>query len=238
MISRIFNCFIKDIDNRSKFLLETIQHPLYNLNDLAEITARQCPLTSCIGFVDGTVRPMCRPSRFQEMVFNGHKRKHALKYQSIMLVNGMMILHGPFEGRRHDSFLMQESEIVGQLAQLPRRPDGSQYVIYGDPAYALQAQVVCPYPQHINYTPDKQLFNESMSTVRQSVEYGFGKTVQYFSFLDFAKGQKLLLSPIGRYYRVGVLLSNIHTCLYGSAVTSLLRSQPPHIREYLSLVRD
>ena len=227
-----------DIDQRAKTTLETIGHPSYDLDAMSQAIARQCPLTGCIGFIDGTVRPMCRPMRHQELVYNGHKRKHALKYQSIMMANGMMVLHGPFEGRRHDSFLLGESGAKEQLAQLPLRADGSVYVIYGDPAYALQAQIISPFPTHNNYTDERRQFNEGMSTVRQSVEYGFGKTIQYFSYLDFAKGQKLYLSPIRRYYRVGVLFTNIHTCLYGSAVTSLLRVKAPEVRDYLVLIDE
>ena len=103
---------------------------------------------------------------------------------------------------------------------------------YGDPAYALHAQIISTFRTDNNYSDERWQFNKGMSTVRQSVEYGFGKTIQYFSYLDFTKGQKLYLSPIGRYYRVGVLFTNIHTCLYGSAVTSLLRVKAPEVRDY------
>ena len=41
------------------------------------------PLANCFGFVDGTVRPICQPGNNQRIVYNGHKRVHALKFQSI-----------------------------------------------------------------------------------------------------------------------------------------------------------
>ena len=34
-------------------------------------------------FVDGTVRPIARPGEQQRAVYNGHKRVHALKFQSV-----------------------------------------------------------------------------------------------------------------------------------------------------------
>lgn len=36
-------------------------------------------LDNCFGFIDGTVRPICRPENDQRLVYNGHKRVHALK---------------------------------------------------------------------------------------------------------------------------------------------------------------
>lgn len=53
-------------------------------------------LNNCFGFVDGTVRPICRPGENQRMVYNGHKRVHALKFQSVALPNGLIgNLYGP-----------------------------------------------------------------------------------------------------------------------------------------------
>ena len=42
-------------------------------------------LSNCFRFVDGTVRPICRPDEKQRIVFNGHKRIHAIKFQSVAL---------------------------------------------------------------------------------------------------------------------------------------------------------
>lgn len=37
-------------------------------------------LSNCWGFVDGTVRPIARPGEHQRVMYNGHKRVHALKF--------------------------------------------------------------------------------------------------------------------------------------------------------------
>ena len=47
-------------------------------------------LPNCFGFIDGTVRPICRPQENQGIVYNGHKRVHALKYQCVALPCGMI----------------------------------------------------------------------------------------------------------------------------------------------------
>ena len=53
-------------------------------------------LENCWGFIDGTVRPICRPGENQKVVYNGHKRVHALKYQSVVAANGLVAnLYGP-----------------------------------------------------------------------------------------------------------------------------------------------
>ncbi|CAB4034506.1 Hypothetical predicted protein, partial [Paramuricea clavata] len=53
-------------------------------------------LTNCWGFVDGTVRPIARPDQHQRTVYNGHKRVHAIKFQSVVPHNGLITnLYGP-----------------------------------------------------------------------------------------------------------------------------------------------
>lgn len=53
-------------------------------------------LENCFGFVDGTVRPISRPKEHQSTVYNGHKRVHALKFQSVTIPNGLIAnLYGP-----------------------------------------------------------------------------------------------------------------------------------------------
>ena len=77
-------------------------------------------------------------------------------------------------------------------------------------------------------------FNKSMSAVRIAVEWNFGKVTQLFAFLDFKKNLKILLQPVGKYYFVGVLLANCHTCLYGSQTSSYFNVHPPSLEMYLS----
>lgn len=64
--------------------------PIDRLALLADAVHRSgAPLTNCIGFIDGTVRAIARPNSDQREWYNGHKRKHALKYQGVMLAHGM-----------------------------------------------------------------------------------------------------------------------------------------------------
>ena len=67
------------------------------------IYAKGVALNNCLGFVDGTVRPICRPNENQRQVYNGHKRVHALKFQSVAISNGLIAnLYGPVGMKIYD----------------------------------------------------------------------------------------------------------------------------------------
>ena len=60
------------------------------------ISQKGAALDNCFGFIDGSVRPISRPGEHQRLVYNGHKRVHALKFQSLVLPNGLIgNLYGP-----------------------------------------------------------------------------------------------------------------------------------------------
>ena len=60
------------------------------------ITAKGPPLNNFFGFIDGTVRPISKPGQNQHVVYNGHKRVHGVKFQSVALPNGIIgNMYGP-----------------------------------------------------------------------------------------------------------------------------------------------
>ena len=82
------------------YLLATFQQGWLQPDKLMQyaqaIHAKSLAPTNCWGFIDGTVRPICRPEQSQKIVYNGHKRVHALKYQSVVAANGLIAnLYGP-----------------------------------------------------------------------------------------------------------------------------------------------
>ena len=61
-----------------------------------EIHSAGAALDNCFGFIDGTVRAISCPGKDQRLVYNGHKRVHALNFQSVGLPNGIIAnLFGP-----------------------------------------------------------------------------------------------------------------------------------------------
>lgn len=184
MISRIIKEVTYDLYDRFHVMMRTIRHPSFDFDYLAGCVSNKCPVETCIGFIDGTIRAICRPKYAQEEVYNGHKRKHALKWQGVMMSNGIMVMDGPFSGRRHDAGILAETDVIQQLQQLPVAPGDLRYCLYGDHAYGINEVLMAPFPNH-NITEQEQAFNTAMSEVREGVEYGFGKVIQYFSWVDF-----------------------------------------------------
>ena len=140
-------------------------------------------------------------------------------------------MFGPVEGHRHDAFMLGVSVLPEKLRRL-QLPNGDPYVLYGDPAYGVTDNILAPF-RGAFLTVEEQEFNKRMSKVRVSVEWVFGIITQYFAFLDLKKNQKVLLQPIAKYYLVGTLLVNCHTCLYGSQTSSYFELQPPSLETYL-----
>ena len=193
------------------------------------------PLPNCWGFVDGTIRPICRPSENQTIVYSGHKRVHGLKFQSVVTPNGMIAnLYGPVEARRHDSAMLRMSGLLPELEQHMTMVDGTIYNLYGDPAYPLRPHLIAPF--RTGAAPlghHEAIFNKRMSKLRSCVEWTFGKIISIFSFLDYKKNLKLYLQPVAKYYIVAAILTNCHTCLYGSETTEYFNVHPPSLEEYL-----
>ena len=99
------------------------------------IHTKEAALNNAWGFIDGTVRPISRPRIHQRIVYNGHKRQHALKYQSTTTPNGMIAnLYGPIEGKPHDATMMRMSGLMPIIENYPLGPQHERPFINGDPA--------------------------------------------------------------------------------------------------------
>lgn len=120
--------------------------------------------------------------------------KYRFIFQSVVCPNGLIAnLYGPIAGHHHDAFMLHESNLMPRLEGKFRAPN--TFSLYGDPDYPLRQHLLAPY-RGAMLTPAQELFNKRMSKVRESVEWAFGKVVQYFEFLDFRKNLKVLLQPI------------------------------------------
>jgi len=139
-----------------------------NLQRFADsIHQKGAPLTNCWAFIDGTVRPIARPVWLQKVVFNGHKRVHALKFQSLVTPDGLIAhIYSPIEGRRHDCALLKLSLLCECLKA---HPEFENFVIYGDSAYPVSSQFISPF-KGAHLTADMAEFNKRMSGSRIAVE--------------------------------------------------------------------
>jgi nuclease HARBI1 len=180
------------------------------------------------------LNPICRPGKWQKECYSGHKRTHGLKYQSIVVPNGLMAnLYGPIPGRRHDSHMLNESDVLTSWHHKMSRLNPPHYCFYGDSGYPLEQNLITPYFGN-RISQSEHEFNEVMSKLRVCVEWEFGKLVNEFAFIDFPKNQKLLLQPVAKQFFVSAILKNCHTCLYGCQTSSYFNLIPPTLENYLS----
>ncbi|KAK8780176.1 hypothetical protein V5799_018485 [Amblyomma americanum] len=235
-LSSVTNTILQHLEEKFSHLLDDVNNHFWlNIDTLERfsqaIHAKGAPLRNCWGFIDDTARPICRPSQEQKIYFRGHKRVHALKYQAIMCPNGIICqLDGSYPGSKHDAGNFGKSDVYTKLTSLVK---GQSYCIYGDPAYPLRPLLMKPYGSaHI--TPQQKAFNKAMSTVRQAVEWGFGKIVGLFAFCDFKKNQKICRQNVPRIFKGSALLANCHTCLYSAQVSQYFGVDPPSLEVYLA----
>jgi hypothetical protein len=159
---------------------------------------------------------------------------HCLKYHAILTPDGIVIhIYGPVEGRRHDETVFQQSGVTQLLEKHFWTPDGRPLFIYGDPAYSVSAHVLSPY-KGAAVTAEQSIFNSAMSHCREPVEWCFKEVTQQFPFLDFSRNQKILLSPCGLFYLVGMLLVNAHTILHRPQIPQYFQCPPPTLEEYFT----
>ncbi|KIJ53252.1 hypothetical protein M422DRAFT_100162, partial [Sphaerobolus stellatus SS14] len=197
-------------------------------------TAKGAPFQYVAGLIDGTLQKNARPVRNQRLVYNGWKRIHCLKYHAVIAPDGLVIhVYGPIDGRRHDETVYKESGLSELLDKHFWTPEGQPLYVYGDPTYTVGAHVMAPFkgPEG-TLTPEQQRFNTAMSRIREPIEWIFKEVAQKFTFIDFSRNHKILLTPCDLYYLVSLLLCNVHTILHYPQIPQYFAYPPPTLEEY------
>lgn len=194
-------------------------------------------LSNCAMFVDGSLQRLDRPGVYQHILYNGHKRCHCVKWQGIMLPNGIMPFpYGPVNGRHNDSYMMDKSELERILRRCSNGL-GRIFCAYGDAAYPASHYIRCPF-KHLLLTIQEATFNKCMSKARIPNEWGFGKLKLNFAFLDYKNGLKPFKNDVSVYWPVANMLNNCHTCLNGSQTNLYFGIPAPELEEYLRMGAD
>ena len=229
--SMAFNAIMNDLYARYKDKIAFDQQlfldaPRYS-ECIKEAGAPAAP--DVMGFIDGTLMAIAAPTGLSKASYTNHKKIHALKYQGVVAPNGLfMSFFGPSPGTHHDSKVFYNSELQSRLNDV-QVPD--QYVLYGDSAYPWGPRIRRPFKGML--TNNKKVCNRQWSEHRVCVEWAFGKMWSLWSFLDFKKNLKARLQPVGKYCVVACLLTNCHTCLYGSETSLKYACNPPLLEHYL-----
>lgn len=218
------------------------------------------PCARCVGFVDGTIRSIARPGVFaclttlmnsplshfmpfglsgvcQDRFYSGYVKEHGIKFQSVVAPNGLIVdLWGPMDGRRGDGYMLRESRLESRLQQFCAIT-GSDYYVYGDPAYPLTPYIMRGLKGPM--TAIEAAFCQAMSRERITVEWGYHLITEKWRMLDCVAQQKVRKSPIAINYAVAALLTNVHSCFYGNEISLHYmrvygeRLKPPSVEDYL-----
>ncbi|OWY97970.1 hypothetical protein PHMEG_00031380 [Phytophthora megakarya] len=235
-LSSIFYYVCEHIGDRCSPLLRGDWNRVSSrLEDFASaISTKGSALNNLWGFIDGTVRKICRPghSTEQQAMYNGHKRSHAVKYQAITTPDGMIVhMFGPAEGRAHDLTLLEDSG-VETIIEEDQRFRG--YLLYGDPAYGQTNVFASPFDK-VGATREEKDVNKSLSQVRISVEWGFGKIVNEWAMLDFKRKMTIGNVPVGLLYEVVAIFANCLTIArQQNVISSYFDVVPPTFQEYFA----
>ena len=100
-LCKITHCVMNHIYYNHRHRIQNWFHPFLLPASLVEyasaIHKKGASLSSSFGFVDGTVRPICKPGKNQKALFNRHKWVHSLRFQCVALPNKLTAnLLGPF----------------------------------------------------------------------------------------------------------------------------------------------
>eukprot|EP00171_Calliarthron_tuberculosum_P001768 IDg1768t1 len=200
----------------------------------SSISIKSGALTNCIGFIDGTVIGISRPgdSGMQTVAYNGHKRKHALKFQAISTPDGMFLhMYGPLEGRKHDWTLYVRSNVDEQLEECLLN-EGLFHCIYGDSGYSAREYLVIPF-QGASLSEDQVAFNKAMSKSRITVEWIFKELKLNWTSMDFKRKLRIGESPVGALYVAAALLTNVRNCIYPNPISQYFGCEPPSLEDYM-----
>lgn len=202
------------------------------------------------GFIDNTIISTARPGGgpssegvnarrkdplIQRAFYNGWKKQHGIKFQTLDLPNGLNAhIVGPFSCRKNDLFLLRDSQINQKLSDLQTN-NLIQYKVYGDSAYMVlnDTHIRARYPTE-GITPQQTIENKVLSKCRESIEWNYGQLKEMWSFIDFKKNLKLLKSPIGVVCVCAMILRNAYVTMNGNITSTYFNYQPPTLEDWTS----
>jgi hypothetical protein len=174
--SSVFNDTMLHLVSRYRDMLYW-DHERLNLETLrryALAIERYSTYPNIWGFIDGTIRPMCRPGIIEQRFwYTGYKKLFGFKFQGISTPDGLITsLAGPTTAKDGDWALWHESDIETVLRNLfVGVEDGTESVLYGDPAYVGSYGVIGAYVRQPGrpLTDAQSAFNRELSSIRITI---------------------------------------------------------------------
>ncbi|KIJ40248.1 hypothetical protein M422DRAFT_103859, partial [Sphaerobolus stellatus SS14] len=144
------------------------------------------------------------------------KRIHCLKYHTVISPDGLIVhVYGPVDGCRHDETVFKESSLPDLLNKHFWTLDSHPLFLYDDLAYSVEPHMLPPIRVQLLL-----------------IEWIFKEVTKEFTFIDFTRSQKILLTPCALYYLVALLLCNAHTILHYPQIPQYFACSSPTLEEY------
>jgi hypothetical protein len=277
-VSKVFNVFLNFMCDEWGYLLtDMIEYwkpsiPMFADKIRLKLDQLGCPFPSSsnsnggfniFGFIDNTMNAMCRPGGgptrdgdnaprnnplIQRAFYNGWKKVHGLKYQTVDLPNGMNFhVYGPVSLRHNDNYTLVASNINDKIANLFMN-DELQFMIYGDSAYEWDSHLRSRYGSHssefdfdenVAITNDKlsarqKLENKCLSSCREIIEWDYGECMKMWKMCDYRKVLKLRKMPVSNMFKCVMILRNLHVTMNGCNASSYFTCMPPSYEHYTS----
>ena len=161
------------------------------------------------GFIDGTLLKLARPGKkMQKAAYSGHKRCHGIKFQNVTTPDGLIAhLYGGIAGSRHDSHMLDNSNILPRLQAAMTGNQQRIYPLFGDPAYPQSPHLMGGI-QRAAPNSMEAAWNRRMARARICVEWTFGEVGRQFRSLSLKPTMMIYRFPVTNYYFVAVFLMN------------------------------
>lgn len=198
------------------------------------------------GFIDNTCNAACRPGGgptrdgvnaprnnplIQRAFYNGWKKLHGTKWQTVDLPNGM-IFHawGPCSLRHNDLWTLNKSEITDLI-----RDADIDLAIYGDSAYIVKIGEHLKARHHYaDITEIEIAENKHISSCREIIEWDYGGIKNTFKAVNFRFLLKLRRQPVTDMFLIAMILFNAKCCLHGNQTSTYFALPPPSLGQWVS----
>ena len=172
-------------------------------------------------------------NRDLQINFSGHKWIYCLSFLITTAMDGMIVeAFGATAGSHNDHHQQNASQIGTRLhnAQAGR---AHLYKTGTDKGLHAQVCVVPMYNNPVN-TPAQDLVNTEFSALRATNEWDVGRPGSMFKYLDYRKVLFKHLQPIGMFFRISCIMTNLFNICDHNATSEFYRCVPPaRVRSYL-----
>jgi len=200
------------------------------------------------GFTDNTMNSSCRPGggpardgeqaprndpNLQRAWYNGWKKLHGLKWQTVDLPNGMNAhVWGACSVRHNDIWMLNNSNLNAIIAAA-QMDQPHQYCIYGDSAYATLYQSHRRARHNYDDLNDREnIENRVMSSLRETIEWDYGDVARYFPFVKVKQVLKMRRMPVADIYLTAMIMRNALNTIKPNNTAIYYSNRPPTLAQW------